>query len=40
MSTQTRRRLLKALGGLTTLGFLAGCAETDDEDEEAEEDDE
>ena len=40
MSTQTRRQFVKALGGVSVFGVLAGCAETDDEDEEAEEGDE
>ena len=34
MPTQTRRTIVKALGGLTALGFLTGCAETGEDEEE------
>ena len=33
MPDQRRRRLLTTLGGIATLGFLAGCAETGEDDD-------
>ena len=39
MPHNTRRRLVKALGGIATLGLLAGCADTGDEDDGMEGDD-
>ena len=40
MAKQNRRTLLKTVGGIATVGFLAGCAEEEEEPAPEEEEEE